>query len=103
AEGEAHAFDRSVDVCGDRHVEAGRFLEDKRGPASRRLAGAIDDRRDLEMGADRIGYPREELAAIEIGEEVIEIAVHKRAQPRKHDGKLGFLRIFVSSWSHFSG
>ena len=73
AEREAHPLHRSEHVAGDRHVEAGRLLEQQRRAAAGRLAGAVGDRRDLEIRAHRIGDPREQLPAIEIGEKVVEI------------------------------
>ena len=73
AEREAHALVRSVDVGRHRDVEAGRLLEQQRRAAARRLARAIGDGGDFEIGADRLGHAREQLALVEIGEEVVEI------------------------------
>ena len=55
--------------AGDRHVEAGRLLEQQRRTAARRLAGAVGDGGDLEVGADRLRDPREQLPLVEVGDE----------------------------------
>ena len=76
AERETHPLDRSVQVGRDRDVESRRLLEQQRRPAARHLARAIRHRRDLEVGADRLGDAGEQAAAIEIGDEVVEVGVH---------------------------
>ena len=53
------------------------LLEQQRRPAARRLAGAIGDGRDLEVRADRFADARQQAALVEIGEEVVEVGVHR--------------------------
>ena len=66
-ERQTDSLHRAVHVRSNRDIEAGRLLEEQRRTTARRLAGAIDHGRDLEIGADRIGDAREQLAALEIG------------------------------------
>ena len=63
AERQAHPLERSEHVGRDRHVEAGRLFEQQRGSAAGHLARAIGDRRDLEIGADRLADARQQLRA----------------------------------------
>ena len=103
AKRQAHALERAEDVRRHRHVEAGGLLEQQRRTAAGRLARAIGDGGDLEIGADRLGHARQQLAAIEVGEEVVEIWVHARAcLSRSHEAAdrnriVSDFVIFVSS------
>jgi hypothetical protein len=76
AEREAHAGVRAVDVRGDRHVVASGALEQQRRPAVRRLADAVGHGGDFEVGAHRVGDARQQLALVEVGEEVVEVGIH---------------------------
>ena len=69
---------RSEDVGGDRHVEAGGLLEQQRGTAARRLARAVGDGGDLEVGAHRLGDARQQPALVEVGEKVVEVREYIR-------------------------
>ncbi len=69
AEREAHPLQRSEDIRRDRHVEAGRLLEQQRRPAARALARAIGDGGNLEVRTDRFGDPRQQTALVEIRRE----------------------------------
>ena len=73
AEREAHALVRAVDVAGDRDVVAGGPIEQQRRSAAGGLADAVGDGGDLEIGADGVADPREQLALLEVGEEVVEV------------------------------
>ena len=87
AERQAHAFERSEHVAGDRHVEPGGLLEQQRRTAARHLARAVGDGGDLEIRADRLVDARQQLALVEIGEEIVEVCVHRRVitMPRNHE------------------
>jgi hypothetical protein len=80
AKGEPHALDRAKDIRRDRDTEAGRMLEHQGGSTTGRLACAIGDGRDLQIRGDLVGHPGEQLAAIEVGDEVVQIWVHARAR-----------------------
>ncbi len=77
AEREAHTLVRSVQVRSDRNIVAGWSFEQQCRTTAGDLARAIGDGRDLEVGAHRLHDAREEAAFVEIGDEVVEIAVHR--------------------------
>ena len=79
AEREAHALHRSVDVRRDGHVEAGWLFKEERGTAARRLARTVDHGRDLEVRADGLGHARQQLAAFEISEKVVQVGIQIQA------------------------
>ena len=77
AERQAHTLHRSEHVRRDRHVEAGRVLEQQRRPAARGFARAVCDRRDLEVRIGRIGDVFEEPSLVEVREKSVQVGVQR--------------------------
>ena len=73
AQRQADARHRAEEIRGDRHRGAGRPLEDAGRPAAGRLAGAVDHGGDLEIGTERVVDARQILAALELGDERVDV------------------------------
>ncbi len=69
-------FERAEQVDGDRHVEAGRPIEEQRRPSARRLRHAVGDRADLEVRADRLHDARQLAFLVERRDEFVQVSEH---------------------------
>ena len=73
AERETHPFDRAEQIGRNRHVEAGRPLEQQPWAAAGQLADTIGDRCDLQIGVDALADARQQAALVEVGDEIVDV------------------------------
>jgi len=77
AKRKAHALVRAVQVGDCGNIEAGGLLEQQCRTAAGRFASAIGHRRDLEIGAHHFRHAREQAPLVEVGDEVVEVWIHR--------------------------
>ena len=77
AQRQAHPLGRAEQVGRHRHVEACRALEQQPRTAAGQLAHAVGHGGNLEVGTDALANAREQTAPVEIGDEVVEVWIHR--------------------------